>query len=166
MKDKTKGFFALGSIVIVLLWMALWYVFPIDFYAVFFNNTVGSYIQLALLAIVLSFPMCFIFSKLTKNDIPIFKTLIANIVCLVALDFIYSVFYFEHFIFVILTSVVHLGIMIWIFGFAKSKVPNSKLYAPIKRQPLKTIVWAVLYTVIIDAADIMLFRLITSIYYK
>lgn len=162
--DKTKGFFALGTVAAVLLWMFLWYMFPMEFYAIFFNNIVGSNIQLILLASVLSIPMCYIFSKFTKKNIPLLKTLLVNILFLVGLDYVYSIFYDMHFIFVILTGVLHFAVILYLFGHAESKESKNETI-PIKKQPLMIIIWAAVYVLIIDISNIMLFRLITYIYH-
>ncbi len=162
--DKVKGIFTLGAVLFVILWLVLWHLFPMEWYAVFFNDVAGSIVHLVLLACALSVPMCFVFSIIAKNDIPFVKTLIANIICLVALDYIYSIFFASRFIFVVLVSLAHLAVNIFLFGTAKSKDGKSVII-PIKRQPLNTLVWAAVYTVIIDVSDIALMRVIAFIYY-
>ncbi len=163
-EDKFKAVLSIGTAVFAVIFAILWAVFPYQWYAVFCGTNVGSYVQLLLIALVLSIPMCYLFSKITKINIPLIKTLIVNSISLVVIDFIYSSYYLNDTFYLLVISIaVFFGINIWIFAKAPYENKGIKL-SPIKKRPILTIVWTVLYTVLLIVMDILLFRLIAYIY--
>ncbi|MGN0607578.1 MAG: hypothetical protein ACI4J6_00110 [Oscillospiraceae bacterium] len=179
---KRKGFFALGAVVLAALWAVLWLIFPMEWYAVFFASTVGSYVTLALLAAVLILPFCWLFSLITSTNISVTKNFIVNFIFLVGTFFLFAAFRYSMVWLMIIAAVLHIGAMVWVLGTASvvpkkrikrmkakpvfyEKITGGKVKAdedsgddllPIKKQPIAVVLMAVLYVVLIDLAYILL----------
>lgn len=182
--DKRKGFFALGALAFAVLWLILWYVFPMEWYALFYATTVGSYVNLVLLAAVLILPMCWAATKAMSCNVSVTKNFVVNIIFMVGILFLFSAFRYSAVYVVIIAAVLHIAAMVWVLGTAE---PHDKKHTkrvkdnekslfgifrsdgdekvlPIKKQPLIVIMWAVIYTLIIDGANIFLFWEVAHIF--
>lgn len=173
---KRKGIAALGAIGFTLLWMFLWNAFPMEFYSFFFYKTsiVGSNIQLLLLNAVVLLPLFWVFTKLTKTDLSFSKTVLLNVLLLIAADFVFSIFAFsDRLYFCIIALIVHMAINVWVFGSAESlgkkapkgmNAPAPKGEAAIKEQPVVTIVWAAAFAFVSEALSFSLLYIVAHIY--
>ncbi len=164
---RKKGFFALGTIGLIILWMILWYVFPMEWYSFFFASTVGSYIHLVLLATVLIFPMCWLLTVITGRNISIVKNYPVSLVFMIAIVFLFSAFRYDMAFLPVTAGILHAIAMVWVIGTAKHyerrKIKRIK-NAEAKKQPLLVVLSAVLYTAAINSANIFLFYKIAHIY--
>lgn len=106
---KRKGIAAIVSLGAAVLWVILWFVFPMEFYSLFFASNIGSTLFLAAMAAVITFPACFICTKALSKDISVPLHLGVNIVGMVGCIFLYSIFRFTAVWWLILGLAVHLG---------------------------------------------------------
>ena len=172
--NRKKGYFALGAIVFVSVWMFLWNAFPMQFYSIFFAGIVGSNIQLVLLNAVVLFPLFYVFTKLTRTGLSFSKAVLLNILLVAAAEYVFSIFYFrEQFYFCIIAYVIHSAINIWTFGSAEvqdhkigrgMRAPEVRGERAIKKQPVISIIWAVVFSFAAEAAAIGLMYIIGHIY--
>ena len=172
--DKRKGFAAVGALAFVLLWMFLWDVFPMEFYSLFFADNFGSNILLLLLNTAVLLPFFYIFTKLTRTDLSFCKTVLVNILCLVAVEYVFSIFFFSNYFFLcIISFILHAAVNIWIFGSAKirdgkapkgMKAPLPEAEISIKKQPLITIIRAAAFAFITEAVCFVLMYIIMQIF--
>lgn len=166
----------MGAIGFALLWMFLWNAFPMEFYSFFFYKTsiVGSNIQLLLLNGVVLLPLFWVFTKLTKTNLSFSKTVLLNVLLLIAADFVFSVFAFsDHLYICIIVLIVHILINVWVFGSAEAfgkkapkgmNAPAPKGEAAIKEQPVVTIVWAAAFAFVSEALSFSLLYIVAHIY--
>ena len=172
--DRRKGYFALGSLIFVPVWMFLWNAFPMQFYSFFFAGVIGGNIQLVLLDLVVLFPMLYIFTKLTRTDLSFCKTVLLNVFLVAGVEYVFSIFYFQGLFYIcVIAYLIHSAVNIWTFGSAEirsikmgkgMRAPEVKRNRAIKEQPVLSIVWAVIFSFTADAAGIALMRLIAHIY--
>ncbi|MGN0637884.1 MAG: hypothetical protein ACI4J0_05900 [Huintestinicola sp.] len=106
---KRKGKAAVISLGAAVLWVILWFIFPMEFYSLFFASKFGSTFLLAAMAAVLTFPACFICTKALSKDISVPLYLSVNIVGMVGCIFLYSIFRYSAVWWLILGLAVHLG---------------------------------------------------------
>ena len=173
--DKKKLFFAIGSVAFAMLWMLLWNIFPMQFYAIFFAGIVGSNIQLVLLNAAALFPLFYIFTKLTRTELSFCKTVLLNIFLVAAVEYVFSIFMFsDYFYLCVIAYILHSAANIWTFGSAEvrgsrkakgMRSPEIKREAAIKKQPIISIIWAAAFTFTADAMCIALMYVIARIYY-
>lgn len=171
---RKKGYFALGALAFVPVWMFLWNAFPMQFYSIFFAGIVGSNIQLVLLNTVVLLPLLYVFTKLTRSELSFSKTVLLNILLVAAAEYVFSIFYFrEQFYFCIITYVIHSAINIWTFGSAEvrslkigkgMRAAEVKAERAIKKQPVISIIWAAVFSFAAEAASIGLMYVIGHIY--
>ena len=171
--DRRKGYFALASLAFIPVWMFIWNAFPMQFYSVFFAGVIGGNIQLALLDLVVLFPLFYIFTKLTRTDLSFCKTVLLNVFLMAGVEYVFSIFYFQGLFYLcVIAYIIHSAVNIWTFGSAGvrdgkmgkgMRAPEVKRDRAIKKQPILTIVWAVIFSFTADAAGIALMRLIAHI---
>lgn len=169
---RRKGFAALGALGFALLWMFLWNAFPMEFYSIFFAGTVGSNVQLLLLNIVTLLPLFWVFSKLTRTDLSFSKTVLLNILLLIAADYVFAIFAFAGMFYLcIITLIVHIAVNVWVFGSAEVRSKPSKgMKAPeitgraIKKQPVISVIWAAAYSFSAEAVSLSLLYITAHIY--
>lgn len=106
---KRKGKAAIVSLAAAVLWVILWFVFPMEFYSLFFASSIGSTLFLAAMAAVMTFPACFICTKALSKDISVPLHLTVNIIGMVGCIFLYSIFRYTAVWWLILGLAVHLG---------------------------------------------------------
>ena len=106
---KRKGAAAIISLGAAVLWVILWFIFPMEFYSLFFASSIGSTIFLAAMAAVITFPACFICTKALNKDISVPLHLCVNIVGMVGCIFLYSIFRYTAVWWLILGLAVHLA---------------------------------------------------------
>lgn len=164
----TKGLLAAGAVLFAVLWLVLWMLFPMEWYSLFFASTVGSFITIALLAADITIILCWVFSLLTGIDIPFVKNLIVNIVSMTAVLWLFAAFRYSMPYVVAIAAVLHVAAMVWVMGFAykypvKGKQSGEAVKA-IKKQPIITVIWAVVYVAAADIANIILFRQMAYIF--
>ena len=172
--DRRKGYFALGALVFIPIWMFLWNAFPMQFYAFFFVGVIGGNIQLALLDAVVLFPLFYIFTKLTRTDLSFCKTVLLNVFLMVAVEYVFSIFMFSDYFYIcIIAYILHSAAKIWTFGSAGvrdgkigkgMRAPEVKRDRAIKKQPVLSIVWAAAFSAVADASGIGLMYVIARIY--
>ena len=172
--NRKKGYFALGAIAFALLWMFFWNAFPMQFYSFFFAGIIGGNIQLALLDLVVLFPMLYIFTKLTRTDLSFCKTVLLNVLLMIAVEYVFSIFMFSDYFYIcIIAYILHSAANIWTFGSAEvqslkigkgMRAPEVKRERAIKKQPVISIIWAAAFSFVSDAAGIGLMYIIARIY--
>lgn len=106
---KRKGTAAIVSLAAAVLWTILWFIFPMEFYSLFFASNIGSTFFLAALAAVITFPACFICTKALNKDISVPLHLVVNIIGMVGCIFLYSIFRFTAVWWLILGLAVHIA---------------------------------------------------------
>ena len=132
---KRKGFFALGAVMLAVLWAVLWLIFPMEWYAVFFASTVGSYVTLALLAAVLILPFCWLFSLITSTNISVTRNFIVNFIFLIGTFFLFAAFRYSMVWLMIIAAVLHIGAMVWVYGSAE-KYKTGRISLKHKEEPV------------------------------
>ena len=115
---KRKGIAAIVSLAAAVLWVLLWFVFPMEFYSLFFASNIGSTLFLAALAAVITFPACFICTKALGKDISVPLHLCVNIVGMVGCIFLYSIFRYTAVWWLILGLAVHIAATSAVFVIA------------------------------------------------
>ncbi len=172
--DRRKGIAALCALGFAVLWMILWKIFPMEFYSLFFASAVGSNIQLLLMNSVTLLPLYWVFTKLTGTELSFSKTVLSNILLLIAADYLFSIFMFSDFFFIcIIALAVHAAVNVWTFGSAEvrtGKAPKG-MNAPaptgeraIKKQPLISVIWAAAFAFVSEAVSFALLYAIAHIY--
>lgn len=166
--DKRKGIAALCALGFAVLWIFLWNIFPMEFYSIFYADTVGSNIQLLLLNIVTLLPLFWVFTKLTATDLSFSGTVLVNLLLLIAADFVFAVFMFSDFFFLcIIALLLHMAANVPIFGAArvrKGSSPKAAEAKAIKKQPLITVIWAAAFAFTSEAVSFALLYIMAHIY--
>lgn len=172
--DKKKLVFAVAALVFALLWAFLWNAFPMQFYSIFFDDIVGSNIQLVILNAVILFPLFYIFTLLTKTELSFSKTVLLNIFLMAAVEFVFSIFLFsDSFYWCVIAYVLHWAANVWTFGSAgvrEGKAPKGmrspevKLVPAIKKYPAVPIAWAAAFSSCADGAGVGMIYVIAHIY--
>lgn len=137
----------------VILWLILWKIFPLEFYSLFFASAVGSNILLVMLILVISIPCTVLFSKLMRTGIPMKRSIAADIPCMIAAAFVFSVFRYTGVHWVVLAEAVHLAAVFFIMRSAVSKEQDAKRK---NAQDILTAVFALFRTMISDSAFLMI----------
>lgn len=167
---KHKIYAAIGSVVFAIVWLILWDMFPMQFFAIFCGSVVGSFVQLIVLNAVVLLVFLLIFTLVTRTDLSFCKTVPINIICIFGIEILYS--WVGKFL--IPAVLVHGAICLWAFGTSplrdnkapkgmKAPAPEKKL--PIKKQPVATVIWAVVFAFSVDMVCLWLYRAIALIYY-
>ena len=147
---------AIYSLAFAVLWLILWNVFAMEWYSFFFDSIIGSNIHLFLLFTVITILMCGLFSRLTKINISASLNYIVNIICMFAVTYTFSIFRYEHSQWIAVSVLLHIFLMTFVIGF--SKPYDDKVLTPlIKRKPFSAAGWALLYAVLTDSLNLMLF---------
>lgn len=145
---KRKGKLSLICLGAAVLWTVLWLTFPMEFYAVFFDSVVGSNILLFLLELVIMIPANLMFSKILKANISMSLTFIADIICMTAAAYTFSIFRYEQIWWVILSIAVHYVAKLFTDGFAFES--EDTIIPIIKRRPLNAALTALAHTAVLD----------------
>lgn len=172
--DKMKAVWAVGAFAFALLFAVLWNLFPMVFYSVFFANTVGSYVLLALISLVVLLPLFWLFTKLSKTDLSFCMAVPMNVIPVIAVEFVFSVFFFSDArLWCIVAVAVHSLLNILTFGFAEIRggkapkgmnAPAPKGERVIKKQPVLAVVWAVAYSFVADVVSFLIFYAVAQIF--
>lgn len=173
--DKRRLIAAVGAVAFAALWAFLWNAFPMEFYSLFFASATGSNVQLVLLNFTVLLPLFFIFTRLTGTDLSFSKAVLLNVLLAAAVEYVFSIFLFsDRFFLCPVACIVHAAVNVWVFGSAgvtDKKAPKG-MRAPaavpipaIKKQPGISIMWAVAYVLVTDAAGVALIYVIAHIYY-
>lgn len=171
---RRRSIAALCALGFAVLWMILWKIFPMEFYSLFYADSVGSNIQLLLMNAVTLLPLYWVFVKLTGTELGFSKTVLLNILLLIAADYLFSIFMFSDYFFIcIITLAAHAAANVWAFGSAQvrtGKAPKGQnAPAPageraIKKQPLITVIWAAAFAFVSEAVSFALLYAIAHIY--
>ncbi|MBQ8825658.1 MAG: hypothetical protein IJ007_01015 [Oscillospiraceae bacterium] len=186
---KKKGLFSLGCIAFAILWVILWFIFPMEWYSLFFASTVGSYVTLVLLATVIVVPLCWLFTIITASNISFTLNYIANVLFIIGVTFLFSAFRYSMWWLVAIAVLLQIAVQTFIIGKAPpykkkrlkklSKKHKNISYekitggtvkvepdvdesseALIKKQPLIAVMWAAVHTIAADVINIALFWLL------
>ena len=173
---KHKIFAAIGSVVFTIVWLILWDMLPMQFYAIFCGSLIGSFVQLILLNAVVAPIFLLVFTLVTKTDLSFCKTVPINIICVFGVEFLrlcISVYGWGT-VWLIPAILVHGAICLWAFGTAPVRdnkapkgmnAPAPKRETAIKKQPLISVIWAVTFAFSIDVVCLWLYRVMALIYY-
>ena len=154
---KRKGIAAVVSLGATVLWVILWFVFPMEFYSLFFASSIGSTLFLAAMAAVITFPACFICTKALSKDISVPLQLTVNIIGMVGCIFVYSIFRYTAVWWLILGLAVHLGATAAVFMNAPDiKVKRVKE----KKGRLASALAGIVCAVCSDCIYLMLFNVL------
>lgn len=154
---KRKGTAAIISIAAALLWVILWFIFPMEFYSLFFASNIGSTIFLAVLAAVITFPACYIGTKALSRDISVVLHLCVNIIGMVGCIFLYSIFRYTAIWWLIIGILLHIAATAAVFVLAPeikvNRVKNTK-------SRLSVIIGGVICAVCSDSIYLILFNIL------
>lgn len=151
---KRKGKYSLICLGAAVLWVILWLTFPMEFYSVFFDSVVGSNILLLLMELVIMIPANLMFSKILKANISMSLTFIADIICMTAAAYTFSIFRYEQVWWVILSIAVHFVIKLFTDGYAYED--KDTVIPIIKRKPLNAALTALAHTAVSDGVFLVL----------
>lgn len=183
---KKKGLFSLGCIAAAVLWVILWFVFPMEWYSLFFASTIGSYVTLVLLATVLIVPFCWLFTIITASNISFTVNYISNVLFIIGVTFLFAAFRYSMWWLTAIAVLCQIIAQTFIIGLAppykkkRLKKLNKKYkhvsyekitggtvniepeiqddgVVLIKKQPLIAVMWAAVHTLAIDTVNIALF---------
>lgn len=186
---KRKGLFSLGCLAAAVIWTILWFVFPMEWYSIFFASTIGSYVTLMLLATVLIVPFCWLFTLITASNISFTVNYIANVLFMIGVTFLFAAFRYSMWWLIAIAVILQIAVQTFIIGTAppykKKKLKKlSRKYKNvsyekitggtvkvepeitddgivlIKKQPLIAVMWAAVHTIVIDALNIAVFWLL------
>jgi len=173
---KHKIFAAIGSVVFTIVWLILWDMFPMQFYAIFCGSLTGSFVQLIFLNAVVAPIFLLIFTLVTKTDLSFCKTVPVNVVCVFGIEMLrlfIGVYGWSMYL-LIAGILVHGAICLWAFATAPirdnrapkgMKAPAPEKQIAIKKQPLIAVIWAVVFAFSIDMVCLWLYRVMALIYY-
>ena len=154
---KRKGIAAIVCFAVALLWVILWFIFPMEFYSLFFASNIGSTIFLAAIAAVITFPACYIGTKALSRDISVPLHLIVNMIGMVGCIFLYSIFRYNAIWWVIIGMVLHIAATAAIFVLAPeikvNRVKNAK-------SRLSVIIGGIICAVCSDSIYLILFNIL------
>lgn len=124
---RKKGFASLICGGAVLVWLILWTVFPMPYYSLFFASNIGSNILLACLGAVMTFPINWLFSKILRTDINVKIHLVINIVTLLGIIYVFSIYRYTAVWLVIIAFAVYIAVCGLLFLKGKQEdVPRIK----------------------------------------
>ena len=173
---KHKIYAAIGSVLSAILWLVLWDMFPMQFYAIFCSSLVGSFVQLILMNIVVALIFLLIFTLVTKTDLSFCRTVPVNVVCIFGIElFRLFIGVYGWSMYLLAAGILlHAAVCLWAFGTAKirdnkapkgMKAPAPEKETAIKKQPLISVMWAVVFAFSIDMVCLWLYRVMALIYY-
>ncbi len=176
-RNRIKGFAALGAVAFAALWLVLWMIFPMEFYSLFFVSTVGSYAVVILTSSVLILPFCWILTFAASADIPFWLDYVLNVIFMTAVFFLYSAFRYSMPFLIVTAGVLHICGMVFVVGrseiFKSGRITLKSKEQPVgtgelmmKKQPFRTVLWAVVHTVVIDVAVVFLLWNMAYIFYN
>ena len=159
--EKRKGIAAVICVGAAVLWTLLWLVFPMEFYSLFFASNIGSTLFLAALAAVITFPACFICTKVLKKDISVPLHLCVNIIGMVGCIFLYSIFRYTAIRWLILGLAVHMAATAVVFVIAPDiKINRIKE----KKSRLLSALTGIICTICSDCIYLLLFTTLLEIF--
>ncbi|MCI7768608.1 MAG: hypothetical protein MSJ26_11600 [Oscillospiraceae bacterium] len=159
--EKRKGIAAIISVGAAVLWVFLWLVFPMEFYSLFFASNIGSTLFLASLAAAVTFPACFICTKVLKKDISVPLLLCVNIIGMVGCIFLYSIFRYTAIWWLILGLLVHMAATAVVFIIAPQiKINRIKE----KKGRLMSALAGIICTVCSDCVYFLIFTTLLEIF--
>lgn len=151
-RNKITASVICGAVVIV--WLILWKIFPMEFYSIFFASAVGSNIMLLLLMLVLMIPFNLLFSKIIKADISMTLTFIKDILCMFAVSYTFSIFRYTQVWWFILALLVHITADFFVLGNAYE---GDDVVVPLyKRKTLITMIRAFIHIAVMDSVMLVL----------
>lgn len=154
---KRKGIAAIVCVAASLLWVILWFIFPMEFYSLFFASNIGSTLFLAGLAAAVTFPACYIGTKALSRDISVPVHLIINIIGMVGCIFLYSIFRYTAVWWVIIGIIFHIAATAAVFVLAPeikvNRVKNTK-------SRLSVIIGGIICAVCSDSIYLILFNIL------
>ncbi|MGN0642797.1 MAG: hypothetical protein ACI4JJ_06590 [Huintestinicola sp.] len=160
--EKRKGIASLCCLGFAVLWLILWYVFPMEFYSLFFASSVGSNIVLVLLSVMITIPCNWLFSKFISNDVNMPLSLVVNAVCMLTFIYTYSIFRYTAIYWVVLAAAVHTAASV--FLFIKSKPYTESKKKVVLKKRLKKALLAVVYTIFADGMYLLLFTFLLNVF--
>jgi hypothetical protein len=140
-----------------LLWCILWTLFPMEFYAFFLSDIIGSNIYILMICIAVAFLTQTLFGALWKLDFKLcLPTIIAAIFQLTTV-YVYSIFFYSNYPFVILIAIAVSAIVnLIIIAKTRNKDPEIKL-SLIKRKPIMAVCYALILSFTGNFLTLMLF---------
>lgn len=160
--EKNRLLLALGGVGVAILYVILWYVFPLPFYSLFYASNIGSNILIMLLAAVVTFVFNLAFAKLTKRNIRPVIHLIINEIGMLAVVYTYSIFRYDAVYWVILAAAVHAaasGIFFVKSGFIYEQKRKTE-----RKGTLSAVVYGVLCALVSDFTFLLLFTLLLRVF--
>lgn len=150
---KKKGFIALGAAVFAALFTTAGFLYPMEFFSLFVDSTVGSYIALVLISIVISALFGWLFSLITRQNISTLLLFVSNVIFQIGMFFLFAAFRYSMPYLWMLTAAVHALVSVLIFLISKpNATPNVKRVK--EKPPVSTkakIISAVIYSLMADA---------------
>lgn len=112
---KKKGSYAVSALIAAAVWVILLVLFPFPFYSLFFASNLGSNVLLIFMAAVLSLPVNWAFSKALKTDIKGSVFFAVNVIMLLGVVYVYSIFRYTGVVWLVLTAAVHWAVTAAVF---------------------------------------------------
>lgn len=158
---KQKGIAAIICGGAALLWLVLWLVFPMPFYSLFFADMIGSNVTLVIIAVLLTFPANYLFSRLLRADINYIAHLAVNIVGMVAFIYVYSIFRYTAIYWIIIALLVHtIGTVVVFMKNKKEEIPHIRE----KQSRLKLIIMGAACAIASDCLYLLIFNFMIKIF--
>lgn len=152
-KKRRYTVFALAA---AFLWVILLGIFPLPFYSLFFASNSGSNLLLIFMAAVVVFPLNWAFSKALKADIVNVAFGISNIILLVGVVYVYSIFRYSNVLLLIGAAAVHWAVTAFIFYRSKSLTAE--------KGGAKRILWGVVCAALSEFLYLLMFTLILNVF--
>ncbi len=155
MKKKIIAAIICGAAVI--LWLILWLIFPMPFYSMFFASNIGSNVLLAMLCLILTFPILLLFTKVLKRDIPVPVTITVNLICTFAFIYMYSICRYDNILLVILPVALHCIGTAVIYSASRSLDAGIKRIKKEKDSKIKPVLFGIISVLMLDGFYLLLF---------
>lgn len=152
-KKRRYTVFALAA---AFLWVILLGIFPLPFYSLFFASNLGSNLLLVFMAAVVVFPLNWAFSKALKADIANVAFGISNIILLVGVVYVYSIFRYSNVLLLIGAAAVHWAVTAFIFYASKGLTAE--------KGGAKRILWGVVCAALSEFLYLLMFTLILNVF--
>lgn len=165
---RKKMFIAAGAAAFAALWVLLWFMFPMEWYSVFFASAAGSYVTLSLLSLAVSCIFIWLFSLITKLNLSFILFNICSLVIQVSLFFLYAAYRYEKPFLPIIAAVIHAAVCTILLLLSREYPPKTVKRTNTKKPPINTaakIAFGAAYSAVSDIVYIFLAYKIAFVFY-
>ncbi|MDR0946828.1 MAG: hypothetical protein LBM87_03655 [Ruminococcus sp.] len=162
---KHRRYFALGAVIIAVLFCILWAVFPLPFFSLFMADNIGANIFLICLCATVSFFSIYIFGNIYRLLIPFIHKNIVTTLFLLLNIYMFSIFFYSDLRWVLIFNAAVYWVVSFLFiGLAEHE--DKEVILPlIKRKPIIAVICGLVVTVAENLIALLLFVIAKNIFY-